>query len=82
MELEIIGCKPHTLLLILNAIHGRARKLPTEITLEELAEVAVAVDYYQCAEALELACKCGCLLVFSAHLKLASPFFRTLLSTR
>ncbi|CAI7590852.1 unnamed protein product [Penicillium bialowiezense] len=82
VELAIIGCKPHTLLLILNAIHGRARKLPREISLEKVAEAAVAVDYYQCAEALELARKCGCLLVSSAHLNLASLFFRTLFSTR
>ncbi|KAJ4290871.1 hypothetical protein N0V90_010067 [Kalmusia sp. IMI 367209] len=42
------------LLLLLRVIHHRNRQVPRSIPLEMLAKIAVLIDYYQCAEALEL----------------------------
>lgn len=42
------------LLILLNVIHLRNRKVPRSISLETLAKIALLVDYYDCLEAVEL----------------------------
>ncbi|KAK6958394.1 hypothetical protein Daesc_001193 [Daldinia eschscholtzii] len=42
------------MLVLMQVIHGRNRKLPGRQSLEELAKFAVLVDYYQCHEAVLL----------------------------
>lgn len=42
------------LLILLNVLHHRNRRVPRTISLELLAKLAVLIDYYECAEALEL----------------------------
>ncbi|KAF1997510.1 hypothetical protein P154DRAFT_496699 [Amniculicola lignicola CBS 123094] len=42
------------LLVILNIFHLRHKEVPRELELEVLAKIAVLVDYYECAEVLEL----------------------------
>jgi hypothetical protein len=42
------------LAIVLDAIHGRFRKIPRHINLVLLARIATIVDYYQCYESLEL----------------------------
>jgi hypothetical protein len=41
-------------LILLNALHLRTRQVPRTLSLEMLAKIAVLVDYYGCAEAVEL----------------------------
>ncbi|KAF2441506.1 hypothetical protein P171DRAFT_392839 [Karstenula rhodostoma CBS 690.94] len=40
-------------LILMNIIHLKNRKVPREVSLEDLAKFAVIVDYYECAEAVE-----------------------------
>lgn len=42
------------LLILMNIIHGRVRRVPRSISLEMLAKIAVIVDYYDCHEVVEL----------------------------
>lgn len=56
------------LLLLLNVLHHRNRQVPRKVSLETLAKVAVLVDYYECAEALELYTE-----IWIADLKVNSP---------
>lgn len=42
------------LLVLLNILHHRNRRVPRTISLELLAKLVVLIDYYECAEALEL----------------------------
>lgn len=55
MEVAVHNCNPDTLMLILRIIHGKTQEIPREISLGELAKFAIAVDYFQCVEAVELA---------------------------
>lgn len=41
------------LLIMLNIIHGRNRKVPRTLSLEQVARIAVIIDYYQCHEVAE-----------------------------
>lgn len=41
-------------LILLNIFHLQNRKVPRKISLDNLAEIAVLVDYYECAEAIEV----------------------------
>ena len=40
--------------VVLNAIHGHYRRVPTMVTLEMLAKIAIIVDYYAVHEAMQL----------------------------
>ena len=42
------------LIILMNIIHGRTRSVPKEVNLETLAKIAVIVDIYECAEAVEV----------------------------
>lgn len=41
-------------LILLKIFHLKHRQVPRKIPLEDLAKIAVLVDYYECAEAVEL----------------------------
>ncbi|KAK2790711.1 hypothetical protein FQN52_005468 [Onygenales sp. PD_12] len=45
---------PSALLILMNIIHGRTRKVPRSIDLDMLTEMAKLVDYHDCAEAVEV----------------------------
>lgn len=53
----IKDCSPHVVGMIMKIIYARTRSLPKSLTLGELAQSAVAAEYFQCAEAVELAAK-------------------------
>lgn len=42
------------LLILLNVFHHRNRQVPRSVSLEMLAKITVLIDYYDCAEAVEL----------------------------
>ncbi|KAI1655228.1 hypothetical protein F4813DRAFT_368132 [Daldinia decipiens] len=42
----------NSMLLLMRIIHGHNYKVPKSMTLEELAKIAVLIDYYQCHEAV------------------------------
>lgn len=44
----------HAMLILMNVIHGRGRKVPREVTLDTLVEIAVLVDCYECYEAMDV----------------------------
>jgi hypothetical protein len=56
------------LLLLLNVLHHRNRHVPRSLSLEMLAKIAVLIDYYDCAEAVEL-----CTERWIEHLRKTSP---------
>ncbi|KAK2808737.1 hypothetical protein FQN50_004409 [Emmonsiellopsis sp. PD_5] len=45
---------PSAMLILMNILHHRTRSVPRSIDLEMLAKIAVLVDYYGCAEAVEV----------------------------
>ncbi|KAF3059544.1 hypothetical protein GL218_05109 [Daldinia childiae] len=46
------GWDENSMLILMRIIHGHNYKIPKSMTLEEVAKVAVLVDYYQCHEAV------------------------------
>lgn len=48
------GYDPAAVVIVMNIIHGRGRKVPNTIGLEMLAKVAVFVDAFRCLEAVEV----------------------------
>jgi hypothetical protein len=42
------------LLILMNVIHGHGRKVPREVTLDTLADIAMHVDYMECYEAVDV----------------------------
>ncbi|KAH8730304.1 hypothetical protein GQ44DRAFT_701142 [Phaeosphaeriaceae sp. PMI808] len=56
------------LLLLLEVLHHRNRRVPRRVSLEMLAKIAVLIDYYNCAEALEAFTE-----QWIEHLKVDSP---------
>ncbi|GAQ12164.1 hypothetical protein ALT_9485 [Aspergillus lentulus] len=53
-EIETECWNVDAMLILMNIIHGRGPKVPREITLNTLAEIAVLVDYYECYEAVDV----------------------------
>ncbi len=56
------------LLIVLKAIHCRNREVPRKVSLEMLAKIVVLIDYYKCAEVLELFTE-----IWVKHAMMASP---------
>jgi hypothetical protein len=42
------------LLILMNVIHGHGRKVPREVALDTLADIAMHVDYMECYEAVDV----------------------------
>ncbi|KAH7131218.1 hypothetical protein EDB81DRAFT_950558 [Dactylonectria macrodidyma] len=40
----------------MNVIHGHLRDVPTSLSIEKFAKVAIVVDYYECHEVLKFVC--------------------------
>lgn len=53
-EVEIEGFDENVLLILMNVIHNRHRRVPKIVDLEQLAKIAVIVNYFRCHEAAEL----------------------------
>ncbi|KAJ5372072.1 hypothetical protein N7517_004078, partial [Penicillium concentricum] len=53
-EIPVNYWKPDILLIILNLIHGRLRQIPLRLSLPQLSDIAVATDYFQCHEVVEV----------------------------
>ncbi|KAF1960015.1 hypothetical protein CC80DRAFT_438439 [Byssothecium circinans] len=53
-HLDASAWDPDAFLILLNVLHLHNRKVPRAISLEMLARIAVLVDYYRCAEAVEV----------------------------
>lgn len=51
---EAHGWDPQALKILMLIIHGCNRQVPRLLSLELLAKIAVLVDYYKCAEAVEV----------------------------
>ena len=56
------------LVIVMNIVHGRTRSVPRKIDLETLAKIAVIVDKFECAEAVEVFTD-----MWIAHLKNVIP---------
>ncbi|KAJ5801469.1 uncharacterized protein N7518_003537 [Penicillium psychrosexuale] len=54
VEIPVNDCKPDILLVLLNLIHGRSRQVPLKLTLPQLSDIAVATDFFQCNEVVEV----------------------------
>ncbi|KAJ6132710.1 hypothetical protein N7471_007925 [Penicillium samsonianum] len=54
VEIPVNDCKPDILLIILNLIHGRSRQVPLKLSLPQLTDIAVATDFFECHEAIEV----------------------------
>lgn len=48
------GYDPAAVVIVMDIIHGRGRKVPKAVDLETLAKVAVFVDAFRCFEAVEV----------------------------
>ncbi|KAL1612291.1 hypothetical protein SLS60_000515 [Paraconiothyrium brasiliense] len=53
IHIEADDWDSNAFLIFLNIIHLQNRKVPREISMDDLAKIAVFVDYYECAEAVE-----------------------------
>ncbi|KAF1922090.1 hypothetical protein BDU57DRAFT_511263 [Ampelomyces quisqualis] len=58
------GWNEVALLTLLNIIHVQNRKVPQTLRLEEVAKIAMLVDYYQCHQAVEV-----CQEIWITHLR-------------
>lgn len=54
IDLELTDTEPDVLLILLNIIHGRTRRIPRRLDLDTLTEFADLVDYFQCLEVVEV----------------------------
>lgn len=54
LELDIPDTNPETLLILLDVIHGRLRRVPKAVDMNCLTELAMLVDYFQCHEVVYL----------------------------
>jgi hypothetical protein len=52
VELEIPDTDPETLLILLNIIHARTTRVPLLVTVNQLTELAIMTDYFQCHDAV------------------------------
>lgn len=48
------GFDPNALMILMDIIHGKNKKVPRAVSLEMLAKISVLVDYFQCDESLEV----------------------------
>lgn len=53
-QIPVNDCRPDILLIILNIIHGYSRRVPQKVSLPQLTDIAVATDFFQCHEAIEI----------------------------
>jgi len=68
VEVEVEDVDADALVTVMNIIHGKTRSVPKTVDLEMLAKIAVVVDIYECAEAVEVFTD-----MWLAHLRSALP---------
>jgi len=68
VEVEVEDVDADALVTVMHIIHGKSRSVPKTVDLEMLAKVAVIVDLYECAEAVEVLTD-----IWLAHLSRALP---------
>ncbi|EAW13266.1 uncharacterized protein ACLA_017130 [Aspergillus clavatus NRRL 1] len=54
VEVDIDNWDAAAFLCLMMIIHGRTRAVPRRVSIDELVEMAVLVDYYECYEAVEV----------------------------
>lgn len=54
LEMSTTQWDPDAFLIVLQIIHGQHRSVPRTVTMEQLRDIAIIVDYYQCHEAIEI----------------------------
>ena len=54
LKLPLLGDDPAALLIMLNIIHGHTRKVPRQVDLYTLTQIAILVDKYAIHEAVEV----------------------------
>lgn len=54
VEIPLKEDDPAALLILMNIIHGRTRKVPRQVDLKTLTQLAILVDYYHFHEAVEV----------------------------
>ncbi|KAJ5124567.1 uncharacterized protein N7515_008392 [Penicillium bovifimosum] len=69
-EIPVKECKPDILLIVLNIIHGRSQQVPKKLSLQQLTNIAVITDFFQCNEAIVMAAK-----TWKAAIEKRSPLF-------
>ena len=52
-KIAIKDCQPETLLILLRMIHGFSRKVPQKVSFEQLVDISLAAEFYQCTEVVE-----------------------------
>ncbi|RJE23248.1 hypothetical protein PHISCL_04405 [Aspergillus sclerotialis] len=52
-DLKITGADPNSVGILLNIMHGRTRSVPRRVNLDQLTDLAVLVDYFQCLETVQ-----------------------------
>ncbi|KAK8121882.1 hypothetical protein PG984_010552 [Apiospora sp. TS-2023a] len=55
--LEAFDWDPDAMVILMNIIHGRHRKVPRTVDLEMFAKIAIIADYYDCHEPVEVFAK-------------------------
>jgi hypothetical protein len=53
-QIEAENFDEEALLILMHIIHGHHRSVPRTLSLEQVAKIAVIIDYYQCHEAVEI----------------------------
>ncbi|KAK2757355.1 hypothetical protein FQN54_004869 [Arachnomyces sp. PD_36] len=53
-RVSVSNCDLRAFLVVLNIVHGRTRKVPFDVSLDLLFEIAIIVNYYECFEAVEV----------------------------
>ncbi|EWY92513.1 hypothetical protein FOYG_06061 [Fusarium oxysporum NRRL 32931] len=54
-EISATDWNIHALITVLNIIHGRHNEVPRQVSIKFIVDVAVIVNYYECAESVTLA---------------------------
>lgn len=53
VDLPMEDGDPEIMLIVMNVIHGRTRKVPRHIDFDMLTRMAILVDYLECHESIE-----------------------------
>lgn len=54
VQIPVNDCEPDILLIVLNLIHGHLRRVPRKVSLQQLTDIAIATDFFQCHEIMEV----------------------------
>lgn len=80
VELTLPDINPASLLIILNAIHGKFRNVPQSLSLQQLVDVSVAVDFSKCLEVMEIFARAWLHKIRSGLPQLKAPCYPELIT--